>query len=223
MLQLPSPCSGVWRLWAGADAHAADGVCEAGGLPGPRRASALRPLNTRARRRHPPNSGPTLLLPMAGPQLPYIGLVDADARNIMYGFALFFGGLVRLPSLPLPPPPAQPPLRFLPLPRPTAGVQGQLVCGVLEYSRKNTFACVTWLCFSGTCQRWPGRHAASRLLPAACCLPEVLHCCCAARLLDGHRSDWHPGGGRGAAALAHRGRCRRESAQRLGCLRCRRR
>ncbi len=28
-------------------------------------------------------------------QLPYTGVVDADAKNIMYGFALFFGGLVR--------------------------------------------------------------------------------------------------------------------------------
>ena len=34
--------------------------------------------------------------PLTNPQLPYTGLVDADAKNIMYGFALFFGGLVRL-------------------------------------------------------------------------------------------------------------------------------
>ena len=27
--------------------------------------------------------------------------------------------------------------------------QGQLITGILEYQRKNTFACVTWLCFSG--------------------------------------------------------------------------
>ena len=31
-------------------------------------------------------------------QLPYTSVVDAEAKNIMYGFALFFAGLVRCPA-----------------------------------------------------------------------------------------------------------------------------
>ncbi|KAL4457613.1 hypothetical protein ABPG75_012478 [Micractinium tetrahymenae] len=50
--------------------------------------------------------------------LPYTGVVDEAAKGVMWGMALFFGGI------------------------------GQLVCGCLECSRRNTFACVTWLCFS---------------------------------------------------------------------------
>ncbi|PSC70767.1 GPR1 FUN34 yaaH family protein [Micractinium conductrix] len=50
--------------------------------------------------------------------LPNTGVVDEAAKGYMYTMALFFGGV------------------------------GQLVCGCLEFGRRNTFACVTWLCFS---------------------------------------------------------------------------
>ena len=103
----------------------------------------------------------TACRPVPLTQLPYTGVVDQAAKGYMYAMALFFGGLVRVW------PPAagahqlvarcahsawlsaaaaaaqQPSLAAA-----CALLQGQLVCGCLEYSRKNTFACVTWLCFS---------------------------------------------------------------------------
>lgn len=50
---------------------------------------------------------------------PFLGITDNGADQLMYSFALLFGGL------------------------------GQLLAGWLEYQRKNTWACVTWLCYSG--------------------------------------------------------------------------
>ncbi|PSC73259.1 GPR1 FUN34 yaaH family protein [Micractinium conductrix] len=50
---------------------------------------------------------------------PFLGIVNEGADHLMYSFALFFGGI------------------------------GQLVAGGMEYQRKNTWACITWLCYSG--------------------------------------------------------------------------
>lgn len=50
---------------------------------------------------------------------PFLKITDNGADQLMYSFALLFGGL------------------------------GQMLAGWLEFQRKNTWACVTWLCYSG--------------------------------------------------------------------------
>ena len=128
-------------------------------------------------------------------QGPYLAITNQTADNLMYAFALFFGGLVRFsPRVALMLPawfrswvsngaanscvviaacasssavhpsyssthPQAPPLPLqLATPHPSRRLmssfsflvlQGQMLAGWMEFQRKNTWACVTWLCYSG--------------------------------------------------------------------------